>query len=85
MILVKEIGNTLVGWLYHEELLEKGLLEKEVCPQCLNDDQVHICITHFPVWSAVYSKIMNSFENGHYWALSSIGEFKDFQQYNYNK
>ena len=82
---VNDAGEALIGWLYNAALLERGFLKSKDCPDLLNEDQANICISHYPMRCVVYMKIMNGNKNGHFRPLLSIGGFKHFQQYNYNK
>ncbi len=98
-MLLKTVGEPLVGWLYDKELLSRGYLKKGDCPTWMSDEDINDCISHFPMWSALYNRVVLSGRNDDtstannetdpdvhmFHPMNPISVFKHYQQFEYNR
>lgn len=83
---MQSVGNKIIGWLFNKDLLLQGYLTKEDCPEWMSEQQVDDCVSHYPMWSSLYTRVVESNDGDMVFKpIYPVGVFKHYQQFNYNK
>jgi hypothetical protein len=84
---MQSVGNKIIGWLFNKDLLLQGYLTKEDCPEWMSEQQVDDCVSHYPMWSALYTRVVESNDDGDmvFKPIYPVGVFKHYQKFNCNK
>lgn len=56
---VNGVGKLMFGWLYEDDLLERGILQNLDFPDWITEDQRFILCSQYPLWAAWYLRIKN--------------------------
>jgi hypothetical protein len=90
----------LLGWLYHDRVLDRGYLRDDDFPDWLTEEQKNVFRSRYPMWCALYNKIRNRVvDNGNgeddsenapigddsFHPMKPVSILKHYQQYQYNK
>ena len=98
-MLLKTVGEPLVGWVYDKQLLSRGYLKKANCPTWMSDEDINDCISNYPMWSALYNRVVvstrindtsttvNEMDPGVclFHPMNPISVFKHYLQFDYNR